>query len=48
MLMRTQAGCLYESLSKDNGTTWSAAAHTFPHLDRVLPIYCAIAMDGSF
>lgn len=26
MLMRTQAGCLYESLSKDNGTTWSAAA----------------------
>jgi hypothetical protein len=26
MLMRTQAGCLYESISKDNGTTWSAAA----------------------
>ena len=26
MLMRTQAGCLYESVSKDNGTTWSAAA----------------------
>lgn len=26
MLMRTQAGCLYESFSKDNGTTWSAAA----------------------
>ena len=26
MLMRTQAGCLYESLSKDNGTTWSSAA----------------------
>lgn len=26
MLMRTQAVCLYESLSKDNGTTWSAAA----------------------
>jgi hypothetical protein len=25
MLMRTQAGCLYESTSKDNGTTWSAA-----------------------
>ncbi len=28
MLMRTQAGCLYESISKDNGTTWSAAAPT--------------------
>lgn len=28
MLMRTQAGCLYESNSKDNGTTWSAAAPT--------------------
>lgn len=28
MLMRTQAGCLYESFSKDNGTTWSAAAPT--------------------
>lgn len=28
MLMRTQAGCLYESTSKDNGTTWSAAAPT--------------------
>ena len=26
MLMRTQAGCLYESNSKDNGTTWSTAA----------------------
>lgn len=26
MLMRTQAGCLYESISKDGGTTWSAAA----------------------
>lgn len=26
MLMRTQAGCLYESASKDGGTTWSAAA----------------------
>ncbi len=26
MLMRTQAGCLYESFSKDNGTTWSTAA----------------------
>lgn len=26
MLMRTQAGCLYESTSKDGGTTWSAAA----------------------
>lgn len=26
MLMRSQAGCLYESFSKDNGTTWSAAA----------------------
>ncbi|HEY1048138.1 MAG TPA: sialidase family protein [Prosthecobacter sp.] len=25
MLMRTQAGCLYESGSKDNGTTWSVA-----------------------
>ncbi|WP_395753391.1 sialidase family protein [Prosthecobacter sp.] len=25
MLMRTQAGCLYESLSKDGGTTWAAA-----------------------
>ncbi|MBX7210367.1 MAG: glycoside hydrolase [Verrucomicrobiaceae bacterium] len=25
MLMRTQAGCLFESFSKDNGTTWSAA-----------------------
>lgn len=28
MLMRTQAGCLFESISKDNGTTWSAAAPT--------------------
>ncbi len=28
MLMRTQAGCLYESISKDNGTTWSPAAPT--------------------
>jgi len=28
ILMRTQAGCLYESISKDNGTTWSAAAPT--------------------
>jgi len=28
MLMRTQAGCLYESVSKDGGTTWSAAAPT--------------------
>lgn len=28
MLMRTQAGCLYESISKDNGTTWSQAAPT--------------------
>ena len=28
MLMRTQAGCLYESTSKDNGTTWSVAAPT--------------------
>jgi hypothetical protein len=28
MLMRTQAGCLYESISKDNGTSWSAAAPT--------------------
>jgi len=28
MLMRTQAGCLYESISKDNGTTWSTAAPT--------------------
>lgn len=26
MLMRTQAGCLYESFSKDSGTTWSQAA----------------------
>lgn len=26
MLMRAQAGCLYESFSKDGGTTWSAAA----------------------
>ena len=26
MLMRTQAGCLYESISKDGGTTWSVAA----------------------
>jgi len=26
MLMRTQAGCLYESTSIDNGTTWSPAA----------------------
>lgn len=26
MLMRTQAGFLYESFSEDNGTTWSAAA----------------------
>ena len=26
MLMRTQAGCLYESTSKDDGTTWSTAA----------------------
>ena len=25
MLMRTQAGCLYESISTDHGTTWSAA-----------------------
>lgn len=24
--MRTQTGCLYESFSKDNGTTWSVAA----------------------
>lgn len=28
MLMRTQAGCLYESVSKDGGTTWSKAAPT--------------------
>lgn len=28
MLMRTQAGCLYESISKDKGTTWSPAAPT--------------------
>lgn len=28
MLMRTQAGCLYESISKDNGTTWSSAVPT--------------------
>lgn len=28
MLMRTQAGCLYESISKDDGTTWSVAAPT--------------------
>lgn len=28
MLMRTQAGCLYESFSQDAGTTWSAAAPT--------------------
>jgi hypothetical protein len=28
MLMRTQAGCLYESISKDKGTTWSQAAPT--------------------
>jgi len=28
MLMRTQAGCLYESVSRDNGTTWSTAAPT--------------------
>jgi hypothetical protein len=28
MLMRTQAGCLYESISKDGGTTWSAAVPT--------------------
>lgn len=28
MLMRTQAGCLYESISNDDGTTWSAAAPT--------------------
>lgn len=28
MLMRTQAGCLYESFSSDSGTTWSAAAPT--------------------
>ncbi|WP_395736598.1 sialidase family protein [Prosthecobacter sp.] len=26
MLMRTQAGCLYESFSKDGGSTWSVAA----------------------
>jgi hypothetical protein len=26
MLMRTQAGCLYESFSSDDGTTWSPAA----------------------
>lgn len=26
MLMRTQAGCLYESFSTDDGTTWSPAA----------------------
>lgn len=26
MLMRTQAGCLYESTSKDGGTSWSATA----------------------
>lgn len=28
MLMRTQAGCLYESFSSDEGTTWSPAAPT--------------------
>jgi hypothetical protein len=28
MLMRTQAGCLYESFSSDGGTTWSPAAPT--------------------
>ncbi|MCB1211074.1 MAG: exo-alpha-sialidase [Verrucomicrobiales bacterium] len=28
MLMRTQAGCLYESISTDNGSTWSASAPT--------------------
>ena len=28
MLMRTQAGCLYESISKNGGTTWAAAAPT--------------------
>jgi hypothetical protein len=28
MLMRSAAGCLHESVSKDNGTTWSEAAPT--------------------